>query len=32
MALEASQHLAQTLAAYGDRPAIVALGKGDTKV
>src|SRR5437867_853525 len=32
MALEILQHLAQTLAAHGDRPATVALGKEDAKV
>ncbi len=32
MALETLQHLAKTLAGHGDRPAIVALGKEDTKV
>jgi acyl-CoA synthetase (AMP-forming)/AMP-acid ligase II len=32
MVLETLQHLAQTLATHGDRPAIVALGKEDAKV
>ena len=32
MALDTLQHLAQTLAAHGDRPAIVALSKEDAKV
>lgn len=32
MALETLQHLAQTLAGHGDRPAIVALGKEGTEL